>query len=413
MSAVDGFVSASSNKTEGDNRLRVLVVSHTYVVGVNQGKLDAIAKTGNAIVGLLAPSNWKALEWNRLLPLETPYSNIKIYAAPVSLTGRGGAHFYAPWKIWQTLHDFQPDIVHVEEEVFSLCAFELAIWSRLTGKPLSLFGWENMDRQFSALRHWVRQFVLDTASLVVAGNHDGAKLLPQWGYKGLVAVVPQIGVDPTLFHPQVVDRQNAEFQIGFLGRLVPEKGIDILFAAVQQLRKRGLQCRLILCGSGSSEADLRQEAQKQQIDDWVTWRGSVRHEDAPTEISKFDVLVLPSRTIISWKEQFGHVLIEAMAMGIPVIGSTCGEIPNVIEQADLVFQEDDVVGLAAILERMICDPEWRQAAGASGMQRVQQHYTHERIAEQLLDLWQTVLKHKSNARTVNQKPLKDEVTKCV
>lgn len=400
MSAVDSFIRINTGKTD-NVCLRVLVISHTYVVGVNQGKLDAIDETGKANVGLLAPSNWKALEWNRLLPLETPYPNLQIYTAPVLATGRGGAHFYAPWKLWQVLHDFQPDVVHVEEEVFSLCAFELAVWSRLTGKPLSLFGWENMDRQLPILRHWVRQFVLSTARLIIAGNHDGATLLRQWGYTGLMAVVPQLGVDINMFQPSSAERQNDEFQIGYLGRLVPEKGIDLLFAAVRQLRDQGLNCRLVLCGSGSSETDLRQEAQRLQIEDFVTWRGAVRHDAAPAEISKFDVLVLPSLSIPTWKEQFGHVLIEAMAMGVPVIGSTCGEIPNVISRADLVFQEGDALGLAAILEKMICEPGWRQEAGDYGRRRVQQHYSHERIAEQLIDLWQTVLKQKSEARAVN------------
>ena len=78
--------------------LRILFISHGYVVGVNQGKFNASAQTGKAEVGLPAPSNWKALEWNRLLPLETPYPNIKTYSAPVLFTGRGGAHLYAPWK---------------------------------------------------------------------------------------------------------------------------------------------------------------------------------------------------------------------------------------------------------------------------------------------------------------------------
>jgi hypothetical protein len=75
---------------------------------VNQGKLNAIAETGKAEVGLLAPSNWKALEWNRVFEVEKPYPNIQIYSAPVSFTGRGGAHFYAPGKIWQVMNDFHP-----------------------------------------------------------------------------------------------------------------------------------------------------------------------------------------------------------------------------------------------------------------------------------------------------------------
>ncbi|MEI2581618.1 glycosyltransferase [Scytonema sp. PRP1] len=393
--------------------LRVLFISHAYVVGVNQGKLQAIAETGTK-VGLLAPSNWKALEWNRLLPLETPYPNIKTYSAPVLFAGKGGAHIYAPWKIWRVLNDFQPDIVQVEEEVFSLCALELAIWSRLTGKPLVMFGWENMDRQLPLPRYWVRQFVMSTAKLIIAGNRDGADLLRQWGYNGLVEVMPQMGVDTQFFAASMrrrvsaasppreaacrqtsPERTNDEFHIGFLGRLVPEKGVDIIFAAVRQLQQQGLKCRVTLCGSGSGEEALRQEAQKQQIADLVTWRGGVPHHKAPEEISKFDVLVLPSRTAPTWKEQFGHVLIEAMAMGVPVIGSSSGEIPNVIGRPDLVFPEGDAQGLAAILERMIREPEWWEETGRYCMTRVYQDYTHERIAERLLSLWQTLLNHKS------------------
>ncbi|MDF5728059.1 MAG: glycosyltransferase [Rhizonema sp. PD38] len=379
--------------------LRILFVSHAYVVGVNQGKLQAIAQTGKAVVGLLAPSNWKALEWNRLLPFETPFPSIKTYSAHVLFPGRGGAHIYAPWKIWQVLNDFQPDVVQVEEEVFSLCAFELAIWSRLTRKPLVVFGWENMERRLPLPRHWIRQFVLSTAKLIIAGNRDGADLLRQWGYTGLLEVMPQMGVDTQLFaaNMRLSEERNDQLHIGYLGRLVSEKGVDVIFAAVRQLQQQGLNCQIILCGSGSGEESLRQEAQKQQVADLVTWRGAVPHHKAPEEISKFDVLVLPSRTAATWKEQFGHVLIEAMAMGVPVIGSSSGEIPNVIGRPDLVFPEGDSQALAAILERTIREPEWREDVRRYGMTRVYQHYTHERIAERLLSLWQKLLKPKSEA----------------
>jgi glycosyltransferase involved in cell wall biosynthesis len=368
--------------------LRVLFVSHAYVVGVNQGKLNAIAKTGKIKVGLLVPSNWKAIEWNRLLEVEKPYPDLQIYSAPVLFTGRGGAHFYPPWKVWQVLKDFKPDIVQVEEEVFSLCAFELAIWSRLTSKPLVVFGWENMARTFPLPRRWICQLVLNTASLVIAGNHDGSNLLKHWNYQGLIEIMPQMGVDTDLFAPRPARDNNNQFQIGFLGRLVPEKGIDILLSAVRQLREKGYNCRVILCGSGLSETALRQEAEKLQIADLITWKGGIRHEEAPKEISQFDVLVLPSRSIATWKEQFGHVLIEAMAMGIPVVGSNCGEIPNVIGRSDLVFEEEDAKRLAAILEKMIRESTWRQEVALYCLERVQQNYSHEKIAERLINLWE-------------------------
>jgi len=148
-----------------------------------------------------------------------------------------------------------------------------------------------------------------------------------------------------------------------------------------------------VCGSGADEATLKQEAENQQVADSVIWRGAVRHEQAPKELGAFDVLVLPSRTTPGWKEQFGHVLIEAMAMGIPVVGSTSGEIPHVIGRSDLVFQEEDASGLAVILERLIHEPQWWQQLSQYGIDRVGQYYSHERIAERLIHLWQTIQTH--------------------
>jgi glycosyltransferase involved in cell wall biosynthesis len=383
-------------------KLRVLFVSHAYVVGVNQGKLNAIAETGDVEVGLLAPSNWKALEWNRLLPLETPYPQLHLYSAPVAFTGKGGAHIYAPWDLWRVLNDFKPDILQVEEEVFSLSTFELAIWSRLTKTPMVVFGWENLERQLPTFRWWICQFVLNTVKAIIPGNQDGANIMRQWGYSGLLEVMPQMGVDPNFFSPherkvtaqvEASEGSDRPFNIGYLGRLSQSKGIDLVFAAARELRRRSLNVCITLCGSGTDKESLKQEAENQQIADLVIWRGAVRHEQAPKELGTFDVLVLPSRTTPAWKEQFGHVLIEAMAMGIPVVGSSSGEIPNVIGRSDLVFQEEDAQELSVILERLILDPQWHQQVSQYGIDRVNQHYSHERIAERLIELWQSIQTH--------------------
>jgi glycosyltransferase involved in cell wall biosynthesis len=391
MAALDHVAEDHVAKTNPDTAknlaLRVLFVSHTYVVGVNQGKLRTIAAQG-LTVGLLAPSNWKSLEWDRVLPLEQSGSGFKIYPGAVAGSGRGGAHGYAPWRIWQVLQDFQPDVIQVEEEVFSVCALELALWARLRRTALVVFGWENQRRSLSWIRRWMRQYVLETAVLVIAGNQDGARLLHEWGYRGLVEVMPQMGIDPAVFRA-VAPADRGEFWIGYLGRLVPEKGIDTLLAAVGELRSAGVQVRLIICGSGSGEADLRRQAEG--LGDWVTWQGGIPHDQAPAALAQFDGLVLPSRSTPRWKEQFGHVLIEAMAIGVPVVGSDSGEIPHVIGRRDLVFAEGDAIGLARILRRLVEDREWRTEVRRYGLERVERLYTHDRIAERLVVLWQKIL----------------------
>lgn len=398
MNSIDVRSNPSQTSSAPKSCLRVLFVSHTYVVGVNQGKLDAIAATGFAEVGLLVPENWQALAWGKRFEVEKPYPRIRLYPAKVWFEGKVGAYFYPPLVIQRAIADFNPDVIQVEQEVFSLSAFEIALWAKFTRKPLVLFCWENMDRDLSKFRQGLRKFVLNTAQLIIAGNTEGKELLRKWGYQGLIEVMPQMGVDADLFNPRLRQpKDNPRLVVGFVGRLAHQKGIDLLIEAVKQLRDRNLECQVILCGSGAEEETLRQEAQRQNVADLIVWRGGVRHDEVPAEMSKFDVLVLPSRSTADWKEQFGHVLIEAMAMGIPAIGSSCGEIPNVIGRSDLVFAEGDANQLAAILERMICDRAWRQQLEQDSLNRAKDHYTHERIAEKSLDLWHKAINQKSNS----------------
>ena len=376
-----------TSATQAPKRLRVLFISHAYVVGVNQGKLAAIAQ--HAEVGLLAPKTWQSRGWNRAIALETPYPEIKTYPSNILFSGRGGAYIYNPFRIWQVLRQFKPDILQAEVEVFSLCALELALWSRITGIPLVIFGWENMERQLF-LRQWIRDFVLNTAPLIIVGNRDGKDVLKKWNYQGLIEVMPQIGVDEQMFTPKIAQANQSEINIGFLGRIVPEKGIDLLIKAAEQLKQQRLSFKLIICGSGPTKPLLLQQAKQADITDSIVWRDAVAHDQVPQEIGKFDILVLPSRSVDTWKEQFGHVLIEAMAIGIPTVGSTCGEIPNVINHPELVFTEGNVEELAAILSRLVNNEGFRQTMGQYCLNRAHQCYTHERIAKQSVALWEKV-----------------------
>ena len=389
MNAPIDLIKYSPQTQTAKNQLRVLVVSHAYVTGVNQGKLDAIAATDTR-VGLIVPTGWKASGWQKTLQLETPYSSIKVYPTKIWFAGRVGAFIYAPWTIWQAIKEFRPDIVHVEQEVFALSSLELALITKIMGIRVAFFGWENLDRRLSLPRRWIRNFVLKTAKLIVAGNQEGQKLVRQWGYHKILEVMPQIGVDAALFAPRTRDRTN-QFRIGYLGRMLYQKGIDTLFDTAKHLDGWGYSIKVILCGSGTDETALKAEAQQQEVSQLIDWRKGVPHNRVPEVLNEFDVLVLPSKTGEIWQEQFGHVLIEAMCMGIPVIGSTCGEIPQVIGRDDLVFPEGDALSLATIVKKMIDEPDWYREISDYGRDRVETDYTHERIAQRLIDLWHEVL----------------------
>jgi len=101
----------------------------------------------------------------------------------------------------------------------------------------------------------------------------------------------------------------------------------------------------------------------------------VAHDDVPEHLNAMDLLCAPSQTTRRWREQFGRMLIEAMACGVPVIASRSGEIPHAVGDAGLLVDEADVSGWTAAIERLLGDPSLRRDLSARGLARV-----HERCA---------------------------------
>jgi len=112
----------------------------------------------------------------------------------------------------------------------------------------------------------------------------------------------------------------------------------------------------------------------------VIYRPSVLRSDMPAHLCACDAVVLPSYATRTWKEQFGRVLVEAMACGTPVIGSDSGEIPHVVGEAGLIFPEKDAPALRDCLKRMIEDPALRQRLIALGRARAEREYSCEAVA---------------------------------
>jgi glycosyltransferase involved in cell wall biosynthesis len=216
-------------------------------------------------------------------------------------------------------------------------------------------------------------------------------------------IMPQLGVDETLFKPQDATEirmrlgiQNHEFVIGFVGRFVPEKGLHTLLKAASALEDRSF--KLLLLGRGELKNELLKTAQKLGLDNQLIQLDSVKHDQVAQYISAMNTLVLPSETTYQfktltttgWKEQFGHVLIEAMAAAVPVIGSDSGEIPNVIADAGLVFPEGDSAALCDRISQLINDRGFAENLGRSGYQRCMSCYTNKALAINLLEFYRSL-----------------------
>jgi len=355
--------------------VRVLMISKACVVGTYQKKLEELGKFPDTKLAVVVPPYWQ--EGRRVLPLERAYtSGYEMHVVPMVLNGWFHAHFYRGLR--RLVQEFHPDILHIDEEPYNLATFQamrLAVGYRI--KPL-FFTWQNLLRRYPPPFSLFERYNLRHAAYAIAGNQEAVAVLRTKGYGGHVQVIPQFGVDPDLYQrEQRSPEQGAPLSIGYFGRLVEEKGVQVLLRAAVDLPGNWT---LHLFGHGPYQAALQALTRELGIERRVVFQGRVPSTEVPHRLSGLDVLVLPSLTRRNWKEQFGRALVEAMACQVPVVGSSSGEIPNLIGDAGVVFPEGDVQALRDALAILLNDPALRLELGQKGRARVLQHYTQKQIA---------------------------------
>lgn len=388
--------------------MKVLVVSHTYIVDLNREKLRILASLEPEIeVIVVVPQRWKPGGVQNQV-IETQFldeGNFKVVpVSNFSQNHQGLLTFGA--DLIGLLREFQPQIIQVEQGSRSLAYAQLITLNRLLNLQAKnvFFTWWNLPYQLKFPISWLESYNLQHTDGLIAGNHDAAEILQKRGYKGAVKVMPQLGVDETLFCPQPQPElrhqlgiKENDFVVGFVGRFVEEKGLLTLAKALTMLRN--YEWKWLLVGRGDLQETLKIWAKENNLESRIIFVESVPHEEVSRYINLMNVLVLPSQTTekfktltaVGWKEQFGHVLIEAMACGVAVIGSSSGEIPNVIDDAGLVFPEGNVDALKTCLVELMKSPEVARNMAQKGYQRAINFYTNRALALQQLVFYKGVV----------------------
>jgi glycosyltransferase involved in cell wall biosynthesis len=390
--------------------VKILVASHTYIVDLNREKLRALARLEpNIEVTVVVPRRWRpGGVQNKIIETE-PLQEASFQVVPVSNFSENnqGLLTFGPDLI-KLLREFRPDIIQVEQGSKALTYAQFITLNRLLGLQAKnlFFTWWNLPYDLKWPVSRLESYNLRHTDGIIAGNQDGANILRDRGYLGPIKVLPQLGVDETLFRPQPqpelaasLNIQPDEFVVGFVGRFVPEKGLLTLLDALSTLPDK--PGKLILLGRGDLKAAIAAKATDLNLQNRLIWIESVPHDEVPRYINLMDVLVLPSETTnefktltsVGWKEQFGHVLIEAMACQVPAIGSDSGEIPYVIDNAGLVFPEGNSRALADCLGQVMDNPQLKQDLAKKGYDRAMNHYTNQAIARQQLEFYQQLIAH--------------------
>jgi glycosyltransferase involved in cell wall biosynthesis len=363
--------------------MRVLMVSKACIVGIYQRKLEAIAQQ-EVDLCVLVPPSWK--DERGIQPLERLYTTGYTLAdIPIRFNGNFHLHHYP--TIGHHIRDFQPDIVHIDEEPYNVATWQALYHAKKANAKSLFFSWQNIKRDYVPPFSWGEKWVFNNIDYALVGTDDTGDVMRAKGYQGQMATIPQFGTDSNLFKP--ADSQTARpFTIGFIARVVPEKGIEVLLRAMTQIQG---DWRLRLVSGGSAIDEMKALAQSLNIAEKVEFVGQLPSTDLPSEYHKIDALVLPSLTRPNWKEQFGRVLVEAMASGVPVIGSDSGAIPTVIGDAGLVVPEGNATALAQSIQLLMDNSTLRADLIQKGRERFLSHFTHDSIAKATVAVYHQML----------------------
>jgi glycosyltransferase involved in cell wall biosynthesis len=374
--------------------VRVLMLSKALVTGVYQTKVEEMARLPGVEITLVVPPYWR--EGKQLLGLQRAHMNgYQMTVIDMALNGHYHLHYYP--ALGSIVRRIRPDIFHIDEEPYNLATYLAMRIGRKAGARCLFFTWQNLYRP----QAWnlFERYNLAHADAAIAGNTEAAAVLQRKGFHGPVSVIPQFGVDPAIYRPLPDTRAGralpfpqaanpTTFVIGYLGRLVEQKGLPVLLEAVAGLTG---DWQLLIIGDGPLRAQLEAQAAKLGVAGRVNVLPAMPSTDVPQWLNLMDCLVLPSLTRPNWKEQFGRVLIEAMACEVPIVGSNSGEIPGVVGDAGLIAREGDALHLREQLALLMANSDLRRRLGTLGRERVLAHFTQARVAEATVHFYQQVL----------------------
>ncbi|AFY56710.1 glycosyltransferase [Rivularia sp. PCC 7116] len=388
--------------------MKILVASHTYIVDLNCEKLRALSRLQSDIeVTVVVPKKWRPGGVQNKI-IETEYrdeGNFRIVPVSNFSQNHQGLLTFGS-DIFELLSEFRPNIIHVEQGSRGLAYAQMITLNALLGLKAKnvFFTWWNLPYNLKFPISILENYNLDNSHGIISGNQDGAEILRERGYEGPIKVMPQLGVDETLFtpkpQPELASKLGIkadDFVVAFVGRFVPEKGIMTLLDALVKIKDKSW--KFLLLGRGELKDEILQKAADKGIKDRIILVESVPHNEVADYINLMSTLILPSETTykfktltsVGWKEQFGHVIIEAMACKVPVIGSDSGEIPHVIGDAGLIFPEGNSEELANRLEQLIDNADYTENIAQIGYAKAMAQYTNIALAKQQLEFYQELI----------------------
>ena len=377
--------------------LRVVSIAHPAVSSeAGRQRYPYLAAKNDVELHLIVPAIWK--EFGRTVVAEPPYeTGFSIHVLPIRLPHAGPMNWYLHFypELGRLLRRLDPDVIHLWEEPWSIVALQAQLQRRRAALVLEVD--QNILKRLPPPFEAIRKYVLRHTDHVLSRSPDATMVVRARGYAGPVTPIGY-GVDAATFTPlsgPLEAGANRVFKIGYVGRLIEEKGLD---DALEAMAMSSSPVTFGIMGEGPYEAKLRERVATLGLGERVSFQRWGAPVDVANFLRRLDALVLLTRTTKDVREQFGRVIIEAQACGVPVIGSTCGAIPDVVGDGGWIVPERDPQALRDLLNKITTDAALVRAKGFAARSNVQARFTYEAVATAL----ETACRAAADARNRSQ-----------
>jgi glycosyltransferase involved in cell wall biosynthesis len=361
--------------------VRAVIVSHLYADPANRAKLRSLAGLGVSLA-VAVPDRWGASDGRSHRTEWGDDTGVRVVPIPVigRVTEPGRLHWNVK-PLRRLLTDFRPDLLHIEEEPWTHPAAAALRLGRKLGIRTVLSTAESLPRTLSLRQRFRRERSLRQASGIIGANRLALSLATKRRPTTPQLALPQIGVTPPAAVPRV---SHAGLAIGFVGRLVPERGLDLLFRACVGFAGKWT---LTVIGTGPSQEELEVLAERLGISARVHWLGALPRAGVDEVWPRLDCVVFPARTTPRWVASAARGALHAMANGVTVIGTDSGALPEIVGEAGRIVPEEDVPALAAALQELYANRPECERLGAAGRRRIMDEFSDDAIAGKTLNFW--------------------------
>lgn len=296
------------------------------------------------------------------------------------------------WGLEKKLTGF--DIAHTAEIYYHFTQQCLEAKKQGLVKKVIATVWENIPFNHESIRgrkRFKKRSLTEIDHFLAITDMARQSLIKEGGDPAKITVIP-MGVDLRKFKSQKLKTRSKKkfLEILFVGRLEEEKGIFELWEALRQLVKTCPHIKLTMVGDGSQKKKLVSLIDKSGLREIIRLI-KVPYGQMPEQYRSADIFCLPSKPTQFWQEQFGMVLVEAMATGLPIVSTSSGAISEVVGRAGILVRPGSAAGLYRALKEVIRNQKIRNKLSAWGHQRAKELFDSHKVAQKIERLWEGVL----------------------